>query len=850
MKKVLIGIIVLIPVLILACISLVGNIVSTKAYIDVEEITLNKSEYTFENVGDSFKLSAVISPRFATDQEVRYYILQNGNGEDDIVLLDDRFDTNGDVKAAEVSDDGLVTVNTYCSFTVVCESTSSSVKAFCIVNVKQGKIEGLVPKAVKSVIKRGERTGIELHTNPVDAVIDGVVEWTSLNPEVATVDANGIVEGVSEGTAVITAKITTADGETEGRVSVAVSGGSFKKEVFYVSGDSVDLSDIAYVTDGFTVSGGTIDDGKLVLTSNEAEVFVGSDKAIVKRVDQNAIGFANADLLEGKKLFLSKASVNLKVVYLASGAEAEDVEILSSDETVARIENGNVVALSVGSVTFTAQVGGYTAVLTMKVERPVVYFYLNAREASDMRGIAQTTVYGNKSFVDKNGEEYNAETAVEYTRSFSVTSPSGLSADEFVWSTDKPDIAWFDESEPGVLHYAENIDGIQEITVKAVAKNPLYESKPAERTYTFKVTNAYNTYNKNDFKGVIWNLKAPVCMQGNAVVKEGEEGGAVPHPYYLVQANIYGNGYLVANYNYSEASKNSEFLTICKSDVTVSNLTVRLREPVDEISEKNTFGKGITVATQNNPQDGQFKLKDLITNVRIEYCVVEYCRQDIVFFGGEGTVTGCIIRNAAKYGLFSITEKTETEAIRYNTIDVENCLFSNLNGTGIGMTCYSTSEDDAPIEEDGVEYRMYSTLNLKGFVDFYNWKSVDDLDILGEVTGNETMDKSLANYVKNIIKGEEFDEFRYAADDGQEYVCLSIILSGLMHPSTSEVYVNGELDDETNMYDTFRLTSRTESIMSLWPMTFYSYSYDETEITPDSVLKIDNEYYRQLCEGR
>ena len=112
MKKILIGIIIIIPILVILSLNFVGNIVSTKAYVAVEKLTLTESEHVLSGVEDVFRLEAEILPKYATDKSVKFYIQQNSDGEEDVVLLDERFDASGDVKAAEVSDDG--TGDTHC----------------------------------------------------------------------------------------------------------------------------------------------------------------------------------------------------------------------------------------------------------------------------------------------------------------------------------------------------------------------------------------------------------------------------------------------------------------------------------------------------------------------------------------------------------------------------------------------------------------------------------------------------------------------------------------------------------------------------------------------------------------
>ena len=835
MKKILIGIIIIIPILVILSLNLVGNIVSTKAYVAVEKLTLTESEHVLSGVEDVFRLEAEILPKYATDKSVKFYIQQNSAGEVDVVLLDERFDASGDVKAAEVSDDGTVRVNTYCSFTVVCESTSSGIKAFCRVNVKQDKLEAVTPVFSQTEIFAGQRQQAELRLSPSDAKITGKVSWSSESPSVATVDGNGVVKGVSSGKAKITARIEENGQVIEGSATITVKSGAFKTDVLYTSKTEISLSEIANVSN-VNVSGGRLENGNVVLLSDEVILTHGSETAKILKVSAGAVGFLNQDLIRGKKLFVQKPGVVLKPVYLETGAEIEGAVVVSSDESVAILDGNVVTPLSVGEVRFSFEWGGQTAEIEFKVARPVVYFYLNATEAADEKGVAAETVYGNKSFPSENLAE------VEESRTFEIAVPEGLSADEFSWSTDDETLAWFDEEQPGVLQFAKNVDGIKTVTVKATAKNPLYESKPVERSYTFKLANAYNAKNQKEFEYVVNTLGEAVSLHGDAVLtaETGYKGFR-----YNVRANVYGNGYMVADYSYT-ADKNDDFICVRNSDVTVSNLTVRHREAIEEFNETNTFGKGITVGAVTPETTKR------LTGVRIEYCVFEYCRHELVLDGSDVEITGTIFRNAAKYGLYSrtIKETGNYERLRYNTAGLENSVFSNMNGPAIGFSTYGTDKDDSPQEIDGKTYRMYSVLNLKGFVDFYNWKDLDNLDIVGEVVTNPALNESIKKLIQQKVSESGYDDFRYVAEDGKQYVNMAMLFAGLIDPSTSKVWIDGEEANDENLYDSQRLIVKEESIFGLNPFGFYGYDCTETEITPFTVLKIDGEYLRQLREGR
>jgi uncharacterized protein YjdB len=65
------------------------------------------------------------------------------------------------------------------------------------------EVNGIILNKTSGRVAVGETTQLVADVRPSNAT-DTSVTWTSSNPAVATVDANGVVTGVAEGTAIIT----------------------------------------------------------------------------------------------------------------------------------------------------------------------------------------------------------------------------------------------------------------------------------------------------------------------------------------------------------------------------------------------------------------------------------------------------------------------------------------------------------------------------------------------------------------------------------------------------------------------------------------------------------------------
>ena len=141
MKKVMIGILVIIPVIIVLVVALVSVFVSMSAHIAVDDITLDKNylELEYDSEKSAYKISdlltATVTPDRASNKSFRWSI-------EDLVCIDDEYKAEwdagtvpapafvhdeeevsdeellGDVEDATCVQDGYLHINTYCSFLV------------------------------------------------------------------------------------------------------------------------------------------------------------------------------------------------------------------------------------------------------------------------------------------------------------------------------------------------------------------------------------------------------------------------------------------------------------------------------------------------------------------------------------------------------------------------------------------------------------------------------------------------------------------------------------------------------------------------------------------------------------
>ena len=162
-----------------------------KKPVPVSQIILNKTTLTLEKSKD-YQLTATIKPDNATNKGVTW--------------------TTDNAQVADVTNTGLITALAEGSATITCTAIDGSgVKATCIVTVtpRQVLVTDISLNKTEITLYESEKEQITATLSPDNATVK-TVTWTSNNKNVATVSENGLVEAITEGSAIITC--TAIDG--------------------------------------------------------------------------------------------------------------------------------------------------------------------------------------------------------------------------------------------------------------------------------------------------------------------------------------------------------------------------------------------------------------------------------------------------------------------------------------------------------------------------------------------------------------------------------------------------------------------------------------------------------------
>lgn len=233
MKKVMIGILILIPIIILLVVAMVSTIVSAQAHIAVENIELkykNSQDTIYElplslesvankvvNIKDY--LDVAVFPEKANNYTIEWKI------SGDVTYTDEEYykkyrdyldssvqtekvwpaaafvDENGNETSSNTS--GKMVIGSYCTFTmqVVAENVSKTLSVK-VVGYDVSRVD-LRAQTGNNTLEVGSSVRLLPSYTPIDSIVNQT-EWSSSNDSVATVDKNGIVTAVGQGSATIT----------------------------------------------------------------------------------------------------------------------------------------------------------------------------------------------------------------------------------------------------------------------------------------------------------------------------------------------------------------------------------------------------------------------------------------------------------------------------------------------------------------------------------------------------------------------------------------------------------------------------------------------------------------------
>ena len=238
-------------------------------------------------------------------------------------------------------------------------------------------VESVSPNQATASITIGETLQLNASVSPSTAT-NKEVTWSSSQQSVASVSSAGLVTAVGEGTATITA----SSGGKQGSCTVSVSKGHVpvakieldKTELSLYEGEEGVLTAIVQPEDATEktitwsssdASFATVEDG-IVKAIQEGQTTI-TAKAGGKEI-HCTVSVLPRIRLNVTELELAIDDTETLTATVAPSSAGKKVSWTSSDDKVATVEDGKVIAMTAGSATITASLDGYKAECTVTVK--------------------------------------------------------------------------------------------------------------------------------------------------------------------------------------------------------------------------------------------------------------------------------------------------------------------------------------------------------------------------------------------------------------------------------------------------------------------------------------------------
>lgn len=772
MKKVMIGILILIPIIILLVVAMVSTIVSAQAHIAVENIELkykNSQDTIYElplslesvankvvNIKDY--LDVAVFPEKANNYTIEWKI------SGDVTYTDEEYykkyrdyldssvqtekvwpaaafvDENGNETSSNTS--GKMVIGSYCTFTmqVVAENVSKTLSVK-VVGYDVSRVD-LRAQTGNNTLEVGSSVRLLPSYTPIDSIVNQT-EWSSSNDSVATVDKNGIVTAVGQGSATITlgASVFSTGEKVYGSfdVTVTATGASVRYgNKIVTSRSSLTLTELGIDESATAIDGCEIVDGIVTVTKDVATLNVDGKVFVIEKCDADAIEIQNKKFYEhtddGYVLAVGEHTLKLAAIWtdMTNRTELSNVVWTSNNQSVATVgENGEVKGLSNGLVTITATANGKSASVTINVQNKLASVQLRTSDASLAVGLARETVFASQKFANPTNVKSDDSKIANSTRIVVEGEKVGATKEELELFYSAYDFevvkggeyAYFDDTIRNMLVFKDEGKalegkGRQQIVVRVSAKYPKYEgmtkfttqevtlnaifgvavSSVAELEAAAKYQRAYAEASenvlgaqkryeiKNDYDNKTYRVQAnPYSKTTYAICFENNVAYTIAEQgENLVgpedRVNFYGDVY-GNNHMLSTESKQLEINTKLMR-ISWSNVTMS-----NLILRANSAAQGTEIDSAEDTKDFTGILGLVGSHVnwdiyRLENVKIEYC----------------IFENA-KEGI----------NVNNSNVDFDGCIVRNL--------CYCGIATQARINEsDGVLYPYYSHIGMNNFV--------------------------------------------------------------------------------------------------------------------------------------
>lgn len=780
MKKILIAILLLVPVIIILTLNVSSTIVSAQIEIGVERLVLkhlgetvdyvviNLEEYTETN--KQYLLFPEFTPTYASNKKIDWSV-----SDESMATIR----KSGDGVAVSFIKGQYGTVDV-----IATAKSNTSISAVCTF-VITGKVIGRIDfydyntlGEVKNLnLKLYESTCIEARPIPFAALGSKKIKWQSSNESVATVNQNGVINAVGEGVASITASITEQNEVVSNTLTVSVAGKALSnKPTIYSVSREVDMTEYLSSSDVeiLSVENGAAAGNKITVDDNKQVATVALRKnddlqtVNIYICEENALVIDDLDEYK-KTVWANKNFVPLRTEYFPISASCPfqktgEITWTSDNPSVATVINGRIAGLKEGTAVLTATADGFIPVsIEVDITPKIVDVRLELDSLGDIAGLNEERVFGINTCTF-NGTNFNVTNSLQMRISY-------VYPDEVMDSENIYDYFYFESSDENLATIGD--DGTVFFNREAIGKKvkitvtARFSENNAHDSYVFNVIDGINIgydmpfihYDKNvseelpsyystkEYEYLMNSYTADFDIDGTMGAVVFQNNVYLPRPedysfYVGINRPIYGNGYVIDGQLHNNTYDTRIFNTGLDYDrivkyfgndyeMKVENLFIQSYSPISDDSEE-AF-KDLKVKGGIPYRSTSCSNPDIHVGLTFKYCMFRYAYCHLNIAGGPVTLDGCIMSNSAGP---AITQQSNWDAA--STLIIKNCIFSNT----ISPVYIGTTGD--LINKDENLYHKYIDLRLEGINYIYNWKLVDEvsLDIFPK-TNQDILDNQL-----------------------------------------------------------------------------------------------------------
>lgn len=623
-------------------------------------------------------------------------------------------DENG--KEIESNTTGKMLVSSYCKFTVRAQAeTVSKIITVSVMGYDVERVTLGVSEEEDTTLGVGESMRLLAAYTPIDSIVNTTI-WSSSDYSVISVDQNGVVTALKEGSATISLRASVYSSEkkdeldfVDGTIEITVEqkgASSIFGEKVVTSRTSLTFAELGVVKEEIeSVDGGLLTEDGITLSADTSQITTKDGRRLtLTKCAESDIAIRNTRFYSsesGYVLAVGENVLDLDLVWadMLQDGHPQNAVWTSSDLSVATVdENGEVKGVSRGLVTITATVGAKSVSVTINVQNKLSQIQLRTSNASLAIGIARETVFASEKYVNVgvNNDKVANSTLITVQGQPEGATDAQLAAfySAYVFEiVEGEEFASFDSVVRNKVVFTNAMEGMgkQQIVVKVSAKYPKYEGMTRFTTETVTLNVVYGvavntideliqatkdqeTYAKAEDNLVnpdgieVWRLqngddtyvvrKAKTSKQTYAAVFESSCA-------YTPQYDENGEIIPTVTYDnfvhfYGDIYGNNHMLSAKRGQVkdylagiNWSNIKVS-----NLVMRVNDIGDNSEITDAEDTQSFTGDVVDIeyghdrLTGIRFEYCIFENSRQGVTTYNADVEYDGCIMRNMIQCAMY------------------------------------------------------------------------------------------------------------------------------------------------------------------------------------------------------